>query len=391
MRTKKTIIRQLAGLSALLLIATACGDGDEAVDEPDATDAEEGTDEDEEEPAADDEESDDGDGDEEGAAFEGDPVTLSFAHYLPEGQGTVPESRYAEVVNELTDGTVEIEIAWAGALGDPAELPFLVEGGAVDMAAIVPAFNVDAFPAISATQLIWWSSGDMETDLRRQHDLVVETHGMDIFVDEWTSYNQRRLFVQNLPPYNFYSEDADCSLEGLDGQRIRSLGRDLPRAFEEINVTPLNLTTPEMYEGLDRGTVDRVTLPPQVFMDGDFYEIASYACGPIFWLGAGHTITVNLDTWDALSEDQRDAMLLAAEQVTEFSLDFFIENEVETIDLHGEEGVEFQEFPAEDFQELQDVSPDFLEEWYLEREAAGQGDEAEEVYEKMLEIREREY
>lgn len=388
MRTKKAIIRQLAGLSALLLIATACGDGEEAVDEPDTTDEVEDEAE-EEEAAADEEESDDEAA--EDAAFEGDPVTLTFAHYLPDGQGTVPEARYAEVVNELTDGTVTIQIEWAGALGEPAELPFLVEGGAVDMAAIVPAFNVDAFPAISATQLIWWSSGDMETDLRRQHDLVIETHGMDIFVDEWTSYNQRRLFVQNLPPYNFYSEDPDCSLDGLDGQRIRSLGRDLPRAFEEIGVTPLNLTTPEMYEGLDRGTVDRVTLPPQVFMDGDFYEIASYACGPIFWLGAGHTITINLDTWDALSDDQREAMTVAAEQVTDFSLDFFIENEVETIALHGDEGVEFQEFPAADFQELQDVSPDFLEEWYLEREAAGQGDAALEVYEQMLEIREREY
>ena len=378
MRIRRASLKGAAGLSALMLLATACGDADNGGDATtDAVDTE-----DDAEGAADD-----------GATDEaaGDPVTLTFAHYLPEGQGTVPESRYAELVNEYTDGDVTIQIEWAGALGDPAELPFLVQGGAVDMAAIVPAFNVDAFPNIRATQLIWWSSGDIETDLRRQHDLVVETHGMDAFVDEWTSYDQRRLFVQNLPPYYFYSEDDDCSLDGLSGQRIRSLGRDLPRAFEAINVTPLDMTTPEMYEGLERGTVERVTLPPQVFMDGDFYDVASYACGPIFWLGAGHTITINTDSWDALSADQQEVMERAAEEVTEFSLDFYIENQTETLELHTEEGVEFQEFPDDDFATMQEQAPDFLAEWLAEREAAGDGDAAQEVYDQMREIEERTY
>jgi TRAP-type transport system periplasmic protein len=364
MRTKPATLRSFAGLGAILLAATACGDGNGAAD--------------------------DSAGDDGGDAAE-ESVTLTFAHYLPQGQGTVPEDNFAELVEELTDGSVQIQMEYAGALGEPAELPFLVEGGAVDMAAIVPAFNADAFPAISATQLIWWSSGDMETDLRRQHDLVVETHDMDIFVDEWTGFNQRRLFVQNLPPYNLYSEDPDCSLDGLQGQRMRSLGRDLPRAWEAIGVTPLDMTTPEMYEGLERGTVDRVPLPPQVFMDGDFFEVASYACGPIFWLGAGHTITINLDMWESLSESQQEAMTEAAEEITEFSLDFYIENEVETIELHGDEGVEFQEFPEEDFEAMQQAAPDFLEEWLNDREADGQGEEAREVYEAMLEIRDREY
>jgi TRAP-type transport system periplasmic protein len=376
---KRTSSRGIAALSALLLFATACGGGDNDTPTAPEDDTVEGEDNGETT-----------EGEDAGEATS-DPVTLTFAHYLPEGQGTVPESRFAELVNEYSNGSVTVEIEWAGALGAPAELPFLVEGGAVDMAAIVPAFNVDAFPAIIATQLIWWSSGDIETDLRRQHDLVVETHDMDIFVNEWTEYNQKRLFVQNLPPYYFYSEDSDCSLDGLRGQRIRSLGRDLPRAFEAIGVTPLDMTTPEMYEGLDRGTVDRVTLPPQVFMDGDFFEVASYACGPIFWLGAGHTITINLGTWESLGADQHEAIERAAEEVTEFSIEFYVDNQTETLELHTEEGVEFTEFPEEDFQALQDASPDFLEEWLSDREAAGQGDEAREVYDKMLEIRDRSY
>jgi TRAP-type transport system periplasmic protein len=325
------------------------------------------------------------------AAPESTPITLTYAHYLPEGAATEPDRLFAELLTEYSNGSVSIDFSWSAALGGAAELPFLVEGGAVDMAAIVPAFNADAFPNIIATQLIWWSSGDYETDLRRQYDLINEVHTNDIFVDEWTSYNQKRLYVQQLPPYFFYSNDANCTVEGLSGQRIRSLGRQLPRAFEIRGITPLNMTTPEMFEGLERGTVERVTLPPDVYIDGRFYEISNQACGPIFWLGAGHTITINLDTWAKLDEAQQDAMLRAAQDVQDRSLEWYIANQAVALQAHLDNGVTFQELPQDQFDAWVNDTSDFALEWYESRVAAGQGDQAKAVYDKIVEIAARVY
>lgn len=326
------------------------------------------------------------------AEVESTPVTLTYAHYLPEGKATTPDLEFARLVNEYSNGSVTIDFSFGAALGGAAELPFLVEGGAVDMAPVVPAFNADAFPNVIATQLIWWTSGDPLLDLRRQNDLIKEMHVLDLFKAEWESYNQRPMFVQMLPAYFFYSNDAGCSADALSGQRIRSLGRDLPRAYGVRRITPLNMTTPEMYEGLERGTVERVTLPPDVFIDGRFYEIANQACGPIFWLGSGHTITINNDSFDnKLDDKQREALLRAAKETQEFSLEFYLGNQSVALQAHLDNGVTFSEFPRAELDAWIADSPDFPGEWIARRLKAGEGAAALEVYEKIREIAARTY
>ena len=326
------------------------------------------------------------------AVVESAPVTLTYAHYLPEGQATTPDLEFARLVNEYSNGSITIDFSFGAALGGAAELPFLVEGGAVDMAPVVPAFNADAFPNIIATQLIWWTSGDAEVDLRRQNDLINEMHGLDLLTKEWAKYNQQRAFVQMLPPYFFYSNDAECSVAGLAGERIRSLGRDLPRAFEVRGITPLNMTTPEMFEGLERGTVERVTLPPDVYIDGRFYEISNQACGPIFWLGSGHTVTINNDSFETKLDDaQKEAFLRAAKETPAFSLDFYLGNQSKAIAAHGTNGVSFQVLPAAELDAWIADSPDFPGEWLQRRLDAGEGDAAQAVYDKIMEITARTY
>jgi len=361
-------LKRAAVAAALVMVAAACGGADEPAPAAPAP-----------APA------------ETPAAVESTPITLTYAHYLPEGQATTPDVEFARLLSEYSNGSVSIDFSWGAALGGAAELPFLVEGGAVDMAPVVPAFNADAFPNVIATQLIWWSSGDYQVDLRRQNDLINEMHVLDLFVSEWAGYNQRPVFVQMLPPYFFYSNDANCTAAGLSGQRIRSLGRDLPRAFEVRNITPLNMTTPEMYEGLERGTVERVTLPPDVYVDGRFYEISNQACGPIFWLGAGHTVTINNDTWERLDEAQQAAVLRAAKEVQEFSLDFYLGNQAVAIQAHLDNGVNFAELPRAELDAWIADSPDFPAEWLERRLAAGEGDAAQAVYDKVMEIAARTY
>lgn len=365
-------LKRAAVVSALLIVAAACGGTDTAEPEAPAP-----------APAAPEAEAP--------AAPESTPVTLTYAHYLPEGQATTPDVEFARLLDEYSNGSVSIDFSWGAALGGAAELPFLVEGGAVDMAPVVPAFNADAFPNIIATQLIWWSSGDYQVDLRRQNDLIEEMHVLPLFEAEWNSYNQKPLFVQQLPPYFFYGNDAECSVAALDGERIRSLGRDLPRAYEVRGITPLNMTTPEMYEGLERGTVERVTLPPDVYIDGRFYEISNQACGPVFWLGAGHTITINNDTWASLDAAQQDAMLRAAADVQEFSLGFYLENQAVAIQAHADNGVTFTELPRDELDAWIADSPDFPAEWLERRLEAGEGDAAQDVYDKIMEIAARTY
>lgn len=323
--------------------------------------------------------------------IEGDDVHLTFSHYLPSGEGTAPEEQFAELIEEYTAGTVTVEIGFAESLGGAAEMIYLVEEGAVDMAAVVPAFTPDAFPVTSITQMIWWSSQDDAADLRRQHDLIMEMHPRELIEQELADYNVRRTMVQNLPPYYLFSDDPDCTLEGISGDRIRSLGTEYPRMLEAVDAVPAEMVTAEIYEALERGTLDRASLPPDVFLDFDMASVAPYACGPIFWLGAGHQILLNLDTWEELSPDQQEAIDRAAQEAQEWSIDYYIERQQKLLAQLEEEGVEIQAMPEDEFAEWQERSPDFADAWLQRMQDAGNGDLAQEIYDKIREIERREY
>ena len=323
--------------------------------------------------------------------IEGDDVHLTFSHYLPSGEGTAPEEQFAELIEEYTAGTVTVEIGFAESLGGAAEMIYLVEEGAVDMAAVVPAFTPDAFPVTSITQMIWWSSQDDAADLRRQHDLIMEMHPRELIEQELADYNVRRTMVQNLPPYYLFSDDPDCTLEGISGDRIRSLGTEYPQMLEAVDAAPAEMVTAEIYEALERGTLDRASLPPDVFLDFDMASVAPYACGPIFWLGAGHQILLNLDTWEELSPDQQEAIDRAAQEAQEWSIDYYIERQQKLLAQLEEEGVEIQAMPEDEFAEWQERSPDFADAWLQRMQDAGNGDLAQEIYDKIREIERREY
>jgi TRAP-type transport system periplasmic protein len=378
MSAPRKLLMVIALISVFALLLAACGDDDDVAepapdDEPDVEEPEE------EEPA------------EDPVEVEGDDVTLVFGHYQPGGETTVPEERFAELIEEYTGGTVTVEIHFAEALGGAGELIFLVSEGAMDMAAVVPAFTPDAFPVLSITQMPWWTAGDDEVDLRRQHDLIMELHPAELIAQELEeNFNVRRTMTQNLPPYYLIGNDPECSLDGIAGDQVRSLGADYPRMLEAAGAVPVSMVTAEIYESLERGALDRASLPADNILDHDMHEVAQYACGPIWWLGAGHQILMNIDTWESLSPDQQDAIERAAADAQEFSIEFIVDRQEDLLDRMAE-NMEVNSFPEGDLEEWIEATPDFAAEWLERMQEAGHGEGAQEIYDKMREIEAREY
>jgi TRAP-type transport system periplasmic protein len=323
-------------------------------------------------------------GDDEGAS--GDPVSLEFAHYYAEGPEVAGEARLAEEITDRSDGEIDVTVHWAEALGGATELPELVTQNAVDMGILATHFIPDPFPfyRLQATSL--WAD-DAEDDLLRQEEIQQEVFSMDPFEQELAEeHNQIALLHQPLAVYYLIGQDAACTLDDLEGARVRSLGNDYPRMLEEVGASPVSLTTGEMYEALDRGTVDYVSIPMQHMLAYDLHEVADHACGPIFIFGNGHTTTMNLDVWESLSDDQQELIEETAAETQEWFVDHAIEQEASYRDELEGLGVQFDSFDEADFEEWQQRSPDFLGEWLEDMEERGMGDEAQEVHDRMRDI-----
>lgn len=298
----------------------------------------------------------------DGGAGGGEAKTMNFAHYYAEGPETAGESKLVELVNEKSEGDITINTHWAEALGGPTELPELIETGGVEMGIVAPHFIPEPFPFYRIAAMSVWSTDPIEA-LQEQEQVQKEVFSMDQFTEELDEHNMLALLHQPLSAYYLLGPEGDCNLDMLQGARVRSLGNDLPGMLEAVGASPVSLTTGEMYEALDRGTVDYVTIPMRHMLAYDLHEVADQACGPIMYMANGHTTAINKDVWEGLSDEQRQLFEESAEEAqATFTEEAIAEEEQFSADLEAE-GLVFKNFDEADFAEWQDMVPDLIDTW----------------------------
>lgn len=298
----------------------------------------------------------------DGSSGGSDEVTLEFGHYYTQGEETLGEVKLIELIEEQSEGSISINVHWSEALGGPLELPGLTEDGAIDMGVISTHFLPDPYPYYrSAATSLWVEDPIAAMDVQQEvQDRVFTT---EPFTQEMEENNLVPLLHQPLPAYYFIGNTPECGTDALQGARVRTVGNDLPDMLQEVGATPVSLTTGEMYEALDRGTVDFLTIPMRHMLAYDLHEVGSYVCGPIFVFANGHTTVMNGDVWEGLSDEQQTVVQEASAEAQEWFTQDSKEREEGYQEQLEAEGVTFVDFPVEDLEQWREESPDFIEKW----------------------------
>lgn len=300
---------------------------------------------------------------------------LRWAHYLPNSDFLEIEKGFAEAIEKRTDGRVEIEIVYAGGLGKANEILTLAGRGAVDMASGIPGFYAD--------QLLFWKAYQLPFVFESTAQAVEVSNksynALPYFADELDSMNLRFLMHQPLGSYYMTGKDAACgTVEGLSGRKIRSFGADVPRAHSAVGGVPVTVGTTDIYEALERGTLDYSFLSRGVIASNRWYEVAKFNCGPVMSI-AGHIIVMGTRTWDKLPADIQNIILEVAAETQPKYVTWSNAYEVAAMKLIEEGGGQFTEIPAEELAKWKAAAPDFLEEWVNEMSDRGMGKEARAV------------
>jgi TRAP-type C4-dicarboxylate transport system substrate-binding protein len=236
------------------------------------------------------------------------PVTLRYGHYQPRGPAVEGEGWFAEEVTKRTGGKVKIEVGWAEAYGKARELPETVKSSAVDLATVVRT-SIRPVPVHRLSPMPLFASDPLR-DLERQYQIASTVYRTAPFEEEMArTFNSKPLFQQLIAPYWALGKVAGCTTGTFQGKKIRTLGADAPKMFSAIGAVPVSLTTPELYEALQRGTVDYLSIPTTHMRTLKLSEVGKHACGPVFMLTMGHTTVINLDTWKKLAPDVRKVIL----------------------------------------------------------------------------------
>jgi len=234
---------------------------------------------------------------------------LSYAHYVSSVHvlATHGIGPFFERVTEDTDGEITWTAYWGGAMGEPKELLGAIGDGIVDSAGVVDVYLKSQLPSSVALSSLFVVADDVlafgaamnEYQLLHCPSCIEDYKGHNIVPLAWYSTS----------PYLLMCTSEVASLDQLAGKKVRAASR-MGTLMQSMGGTPVSVTSAEMYEAMQRGTVD-CSVGAAAWLTG--YNIKDFVTHVVedplgAYIGA-MIMDMNADVWADLSEEHRQAIL----------------------------------------------------------------------------------
>lgn len=153
------------------------------------------------------------------------------------------------------------------------------------------------------------------------------------------------------------------SVDDLKGKQLRvtPLTRHFVQAAGGESVT---LPPSEIYLAMDRGTVDGFSWPvADAFTRYGWQDVTKYMIDQPMYRSGG-SVAMNLDKWNALSEEAQDILLQAMAETQEWTRGWFAQNLEEQVSLMKEAGMEVLTLSEEEAERWNDLAVEALWAYY---------------------------
>ncbi len=294
-----------------------------------------------------------------------DVQTLKLAHSLdvthPVHKGMV---RMAELIDQKSDGKLEVRIYPSQQLGSERELLELLQIGSLDVTKVSGAVLENFVPQTRVFSLPY-----LFRDKEHYFNVLDGEIGQELLLageDYWL----RGLTYYDAGQRSFYTQDRPIRTpEDLEGLKIRV--QESPMAVSMVRTlggSPTPISWGELYTALQQGIVDGAENNPPSFQSSRHYEVSNY-----FSLD-GHTaipdvLLISTQSWDNLSDQEREWIQEAADSSKIYQREIWAEAEEEALETVQEAGVEvirpdkepFQEKAQSIYEEFEKSEPEFFE------------------------------
>ncbi len=274
-------------------------------------------------------------------------ITLKMAHNSPEEHPVhLALVRFAELVQEKTNGSVKVDIFPNGQLGSESEVLEQLQAGAVAMTKVSAAALTSYYDGYNAFTLPYVFDSEehfikcMESDMVK--DLYSKTEELGFIGLTYYTSGAR----------SFYTKDTPIlKPEDLNGLKIRVMG--FPSQTEMVEIlggTPVGLPVSEVYTSLQSGVIDGAESNETVLTYGKHGEVTK----KFSW--DEHTripdiIIISSKIWNTLDDTQKEAVREAAAESTVYHTGLWGDITTQSIEEAKEMGVEFYEVDKAPFKE----------------------------------------
>ncbi len=266
-------------------------------------------------------------------------VVLKLGHALDTGHPVhVALEHMAARLEELSGGTVSIDIYPSAVLGGEVECLEQVQNGSLDMTKVsaavmenfVPEMAVFGLPYLFRDGDHYWRvlDGPIGADLLKKGEPKL----------------LRGLCYYDSGSRNFYSRSKPIRTpDDLKGLKIRVMNSATAIAMvKAMGGAPTPIAWGELYSALAQGTVDGAENNPPSFTSNKHYEVCKH-----FTLD-GHTripdiVLIGTKTWDRLSPQIREWIQQAANESSEFQRELWHRETIRSLEIAKAEGVTIHE------------------------------------------------
>lgn len=235
-----------------------------------------------------------------------EPVTLQAQTLQAPGsvQGQAMQA-FADTVEDLSAGKITVETSYAGTLLGATELLSGMRSGIADVGKVYSQYFPDEMPNnVWFTQLAPLQPASFPNGLLAGSTAALEViMANDATNEELAKHNLKVLASFSQPQTNMLCQKDVSSLESMKGARVRTGSPTMTAEIEALGATPVSLPTTDVYEAFQRGVIDCFIGTPQAFLDLGMLEVATHYVPLPMLMGNHIPLVMNLDTWNALSDE----------------------------------------------------------------------------------------
>src|SRR6056297_4342147 len=281
--------------------------------------------------------------------------------------------KLAELVSEKTNGEFTINVSYGGLSNNRENLDG-ISIGAFEMAQFCAGYHPDKNRAITVLELPFLGVSTLEEEVA----VSTAVYNHPAVADEMAQWNAKMLMTSPMPQYNLAGtgEPRDEVAE-FDGMRVRATG-GIGDAFSAVGGVPTSVTSSEAFQAMESGVVDTVAFAQHAHLSFGTINQATWWTANLNPGTVNCPIVVNIDAYEALSDEHRAAL----DEAVDASIEHYLANYGELLqrwdEVLEERGVERVTVPDETLAALSDLAAPIHEAWIEDMSA--QGMPAQELY-----------
>lgn len=284
---------------------------------------------------------------------------------------------FSEQVEKLTNGRVDFRMYMGGSLGGSDETLDNITTGLMDVGRGIHGYNAGRYKAQSVLNLPFLADGNSE-ELS-----IVAQKLYEEFPEIRDEYQDvKPLWIHAADPYAIITKDkAVRSLDDVKGLKLRTPSDEGSKMIKSWGATPVSLGAPEVYDAMQKGTIDGGILPVAAIKDFNLSDVIDYVTIGYFNTNLFY-VSMNEDSWDRFRPEEKDLLEddLIGKPMAKKAGQVFDEQKEKGEEEAKEAGVEFIELPDEETEKFKKASENVSKEWIKDME--DQGIDGQKIYDE---------